>query len=174
MIFGADTTGRNGRLGNLVGAVDADEFFDQIHVALEISTEGWNRHFPTFRTIRLAMHRHTHLQGFECLLDLGIADIKTDELTDVVRLDFHFADGLNELTFDNHRAIDGATGHFEDQINRAECGILHTLRVDATLEAIGTVSGQRQLTGSRTHGARIEISGFEHDIGGGLLHFGIE
>ena len=142
VILGTDATRDHGRLRNLIGAVDANELFDQIDIALQVAAKGWNGNFPTRGTIAVAMHGDAEVERLERLLNLFVADIEANEFTNTVGLDPNLADSLNELACDDHWPIDGTACDFENQINRTEGGIFDALRVDAALEAIRAIGGE--------------------------------
>ena len=99
MVVIVDAAGNDFGLGYFIGAVNADDFFDEIDIALQVLAIGWDRSFPTDNTIGFVMNGNTESEGFEDGLHFSVADIESNESADTcwVELDLRNCGGLCAL-----------------------------------------------------------------------------
>jgi hypothetical protein len=157
-------------LGHRLVAVDAADFLDQVDLAGQVAAPARRRDDDALGAVLLEVQA-------ELLKDAaGLAGVDIDaENAPQLREPQGDASGwLGPRSGVDDPFGQLAAGQFEDQLARTAAGPLDALRIDAALEAVRRLAGQRQRAARVADREGVELGALDQEVGRGGRDFGLE
>ena len=143
-----------------IESLHADDFLDQIDVALEVGAEGGHR--PG--VVGVAGQTETGEDG----RGLVVGNAAAGQLVEFREIECHRLGQHGQLAGHHGQRFGRAASEFDNQLHRQRRAVEHALRIHAALEAVGRVRGKRGAPRGAADPRWGEVRRFQEDVGGGF------